>query len=195
MSLKCFLICFQGFILSIYFQSCDYLERGDLVTRWPVIKKTTQFFHQSDNLRTGPTARLVLVWCAEKMWILFKRVTPGVDRAGQDASSFIEGKSLEDSYSKLITNFLISKAFYHLGELKPPLKSLDASLQACQSLSTEGQNKEKRSVKSTVSSSIKVLSPSSLQWSCVQELLWAAGRGGRGAGTGGRDSRAPGHQL
>ena len=79
-------------------------------------------------------------------------MTPGVDRAGQDASSFIEGKSLEDSYSKLITNFLISKAFYHLGELKPPLKSLDASLQACQSLSTEGQNKEKRSVKSTVSS-------------------------------------------
>ena len=56
----------------------------------------------------------------------------------------IEGKFLEDSYSKLITNFLNSKVFYHLGELKPALKNLDASLQACHSLSTEGQNKEKR---------------------------------------------------
>ena len=62
----------------------------------------------------------------------------------QEVDTVKKRKSLDDSYSKLITNFLISKVFYYLGELKPALKNLDASLQVCQSLSTEGQNKEKR---------------------------------------------------
>ena len=61
----------------------------------------------------------------------------------QEVETVKKRKSLEDSYSKLITNFLISKVFYHLGELKPALKNLDVSLQACQSLSTEGQTKER----------------------------------------------------
>ena len=62
----------------------------------------------------------------------------------QEVETVKKRKSRENSYFKLITNFLVGKVYYHLAELRPAIKNLDVSLQACRSLSTEGQNKQKR---------------------------------------------------
>ena len=62
----------------------------------------------------------------------------------QEVETATKRKSIDDSYSKLISNFLVGKVYYHLSELRSALKNLDASLQACHSFSTEGQNKQKR---------------------------------------------------